>query len=204
MGKPQRITDDDVVHAINADYGFSFGFFDIETTSLNASFGHILTNTVVGIRQEDKPIVRRIDLTSTYKKEPWNDSQLCSLIKSDLEKFDVLVSYNGYRFDIPFINSRAVANKLKILDTRIKHVDLFAVTKHRMILNSSSLDSLLTHLQTEERKTPLDAELWKRAIAGDKKSMDMIVKHNIQDVLALREAFRELKQFLDVQFRLVR
>jgi|SRR5579872_723596 len=204
MSKLQRITDDDVEAALDDDGGFRFGVWDIETTSLNASFGHMLMNSVVDLRKSFKPVLRRIDKTSTYKKEMWNDAELCKQVKEDLEKFDVLISYNGYNFDIPFLNSRLVFSGQKILDTRIKHVDLINVTRHRLRLSGGSLDALLTHLQTEQQKTKLEPENWRRAVGGDKKALDEIAIHNIQDVVSLREAFCHLKQFLDIQFRLVR
>lgn len=203
MGKLQRITDKDVSSALNNE-GFLFGVWDLETTSLNASFGHILCNSVVDLRKTFKPITRRIDKCKGYKTKHWDDSELCGQILEDLNKYDVLISYNGYNFDIPFLNSRLVANGQKMLSPRIKHIDLLQVTKHRMRLSSASLDSLLVHLQTEQRKTSLEPELWRRAVGGDKKALDQIVVHNVQDVVSLREAFYTLKQFIDIQFRLVR
>lgn len=199
MAKPQRISQEDVAELNN---GFKFCTWDLETTGLNASYGRILCCAIKPMGQ--KAEVYRIDGYPLYKTEPWNDSRLITDIRDRLEQFNVGITYNGYRFDVPMLNSRLTKYKQRVISPTLKHLDLINVTRHRLLLGGNSLESLLAHLQAATRKTPLDPEMWARAAAGDKTALDYIVEHNIHDVDALEEGFNQLIPYLDIQFKLVR
>lgn len=182
--------------------GLKIAFWDLETSGLAATFGGLYTASMKVSGEEPQTV--RIDDLKSYKKTPWDDREVCVKTRDMLETVHVLVGYNTFNFDIPFLNSRLVANSDKILSPTVKHVDLISVARHRLRLHSNRLESLLEHLGTSERKTPLEPELWRRAAAGDRAAMDKIVEHNIKDVTSLEEAFFRLLPFLDIQFRLVR
>lgn len=196
MAKTQRITASDL------DRGLKFATWDLETTGLNASFGSILCCTIKPLNKE--PIVYRIDNYKLYKKEPWNDKELVVDIRNALEEYNVAISYNGFRFDIPMLNSRLTRHKLRVLSPIVKHLDMINVARHRLLLNSNSLESLLAHLQANTRKTALEPQEWARAVAGSKEALDSVVEHNVKDTESLEEAFHELIPYLDIQFRLVK
>ncbi len=182
--------------------GLKIAMWDLETSGLAATFGGLYT---ASMKVTGGPVQTvRIDQFKEYKKTPWDDKQVASATRDMLEEVHVLVGYNTFNFDIPFLNSRLVAHKLRVLSPTVKHVDLISVARHRLRLHSNRLDSLLEHLGTRERKTPLEPELWRRAAAGDRQAMDKIVEHNQHDVTSLEEAFFRLLPFLDIQFRLVR
>lgn len=193
--KIQRITEE------NAP-GLKIAMWDIESSGLAATFGGLYAVSMKVTGQPTQTV--RIDQFPIYKKEPWNDREISIAARDMLETVHVLVGYNTYNFDIPFINSRLIAHGEKILSPIVKHVDLISVARHRLRLHSNRLESLLEHLGTSERKTPLEPELWRRAAAGDHAAMDKIVEHNIKDVTSLEQAFFRLLPFLDIQFRLVR
>ncbi len=191
------------IHASDLlDPDFKICCWDIETTSLNASFGHVLT---VGIKPlHGVPILFRIDGFPGYDKARWDDKKLVYAAKKELEKYNVAIAYNGMRFDVPFMASRLLHHGIKPLATTIKHVDPVYIARHRMRIHSNSLENLLEHLQAHERKTPLTPYIWQRAAAGDKKSLDSIVRHNRADLLSLEEAFLKLLPLLDIKFGLIR
>jgi len=182
--------------------GLRIAMWDLETSGLAATFGGLYTASMKITGQPVQTV--RIDEFKLYKKTPWDDSVIVEETRNMLENVHVLVGYNTYNFDIPFLNSRLVAHKLRVLSPTVKHVDLISVARHRLRLHSNRLESLLEHLGTSERKTPLEPELWRRAAAGDRAAMDKIVEHNIKDVTSLEEAFFRLLPFLDIQFRLIR
>ncbi len=182
--------------------GLKIAMWDLETSGLAATFGGLYCSSMK-ITGEPVQTVR-IDQFKEYKKTPWEDKEVARATRDMLEDVHVLVGYNVFNFDIPFLNSRLIAHKLKILSPLVKHVDLINVARHRLRLHSNRLESLLQHLGTSERKTPLEPELWRQAAAGNKEAMDKIVEHNQHDVTSLEEAFFRLLPFLDIQFRLVR
>jgi len=182
--------------------GLRIAMWDLETSGLAATFGGLYTASMKVTGQPAQTV--RIDQFKEYKKEPWDDKQVAKATRDMLESVHVLVGYNTFNFDIPFLNSRLVAHRLKVLSPQVKHVDLISVARHRLRLHSNRLESLLEHLGTQERKTPLEPDLWRRAAAGDTAAMDKIVEHNIKDVESLEEAFFRLLPFLDIQFRLIR
>ena len=193
--KIQRITEENTP-------GLKIAMWDLETSGLAATFGGLYTASMKVTGQPTQTV--RIDQFKEYKKTPWEDRRVAEETRNMLEGVHVLVGYNTFNFDIPFLNSRLIAHNLKVLSPTVKHVDLISVARHRLRLHSNRLDSLLEHLGTRERKTPLEPELWRRSAAGDTQAMDKIVEHNIMDVVSLEEAFFRLLPFLDIQFRLIR
>lgn len=194
--KKQRIEESDL-----REDGLKIGVWDCETTGLNASFGYLLT---VGIKPiGGKPKVLRIDDFEHYEERPWDDRFLAYAAKKELERYDVLVSYNGARYDIPFLNTRLVEAGIKPLSRDIKHADLYKTVKARLRMHSGRLAALTEFLQTKDRKTPLTPLVWRRAGAGDTKSLNVIAKHNLHDLTTLEECFNKLVGLMDVRFTYV-
>lgn len=192
--KRQRISESDLIHS-----GLRIGVWDIEATGLNAAFGHLLCVGVKTIGSKDSTIFR-IDDFQGYTRARWDDRRLSYAAKKALEQYDVLVSYNGTRYDIPFFNTRLVENGFKPLSSDIKHADLLKTVRARMRLHSNRLDALTKFLGTSSSKTPLTPDVWRRAGAGDRASIDFVVDHNLHDLLTLEESFNKLVSLLDIRF----
>lgn len=165
--------------------------FDLEMSNLHASFGIVLCASfkVLG---EKKIKTLRIDQYPLYKKQPWNDSELIKAIKTELLEADIIVSYNGRKFDIPFLNSRLLQIGEKPV-TGIKHVDLFFISKFQLRIHNWSLDALAKHLGLPVEKTHMDGERWVKAMTGDKASLNYIIEHCILDVKVLEQVFNKVK-----------
>lgn len=195
MGKAQRLSQSDL-------RGFKVACWDIEASGLAATFGGLYCATIKVDGQRPKTF--RIDRSASYKEEPWDDRELAIRLRDEIEKCQVLVGYNSINYDLPFLNSRLIAHGERVVGPAVKHVDLLRVVRFRMRLHSNTLESLLQHIGAHNRKTKLEPELWRKAAAGHRYSMNQIVKHNIADVVSLEEAFYQLIPFLDIKFYLVR
>jgi uncharacterized protein YprB with RNaseH-like and TPR domain len=170
---------------------------DLETSNLNADYGIILCG--VFKPTEGKPVIFRIDKTSTYKARPWDDGELVKQIAKYIadNKIDILVTYNGSMFDAPFLNSRAMLTDVNIRENFIfKHIDLYWVARKKLRLHDAKLDTVARFLKCKVSKTHIDPELWNRAMTGDKKSLDYIVDHCVKDVIVLEEVYEHLKPFI--------
>lgn len=147
----------------------SVAFFDIETTGLSQRRDKI---TVVGIYdgREVKSYIKDINL---------ND------IVEEFSKYRLLVSFNGARFDLPFIKSEFPEMEFKQL-----HVDLMYPL--RRIGYNGGLKNIekrlgISRSEDTEGLTGFDAvRLWKQHERGDKEALDKLIEYNKEDVINLK------------------
>ena len=178
---------------------WSMGFLDIETTGLGADFGFIL-GACIKPANSKQILTFRIDDSENYEHDLCNDRALVLRIKEAVERFDVIVHYNGQMFDFPFIDTRlAIWGEKR---TALLHdIDLLPIVKRKLRLNSNKLDTVATALGLKHEKTKLEPMVWQRASHGSKPDLDYIMHHCEKDVLVLEEAFIRLKGFVDTIFR---
>lgn len=179
---------------------WNLGFFDIETTGLGADFGFVIA-ACIKPATDKKIITFRIDDYKDYKKDLCNDKKLVLDIANALEDFDVICTYNGDKFDLPFMDTRLAVHGVRKRVTLVHSIDLLPIIKQKMRLHSNRLDTVASALGLSEAKTRLLPQVWQRASHGSKKDLDYIVEHCEKDVLVLEEAFKRLKIFVDTIFR---
>jgi uncharacterized protein YprB with RNaseH-like and TPR domain len=147
----------------------SVAFFDIETTGLSQRRDKI---TVVGIYdgKEVKSFIKNINLDD---------------VVGEFSKYRLLVSFNGARFDLPFIKSEFPEIEFKQL-----HVDLMYPLR-RIGYNGGlkNIEKLLGISRSEDTEglTGFDAvRLWKKYERGDMEALDKLVEYNKEDVMNLK------------------
>ncbi|MFZ2498965.1 ribonuclease H-like domain-containing protein [Methanosarcina sp.] len=148
----------------------SVAFVDIETTGLSQHRDKI---TVVGIYngKESKTYVRDINLDE---------------IVEEFSKYKLLVSFNGARFDLPFIKS-----EFPDIEFNQLHIDLMYPL--RRIGYSGGLKNIekmlgISRSEDTEGITGFDAvRLWKNyEKRGDQEALDILVKYNKEDIVNLK------------------
>lgn len=147
----------------------SVAFFDIETTGLSPARDRI---TVVGIYDgnESKMYVRGINLDD---------------IVEEFSKYRLLVSFNGARFDIPFIKSEFPELEFKQL-----HIDLMYPL--RRIGYGGGLKNIekVLGIRRSEDTDGMDGfdavRLWRQYEKGDKGALDLLLKYNREDIVNLK------------------
>lgn len=143
-------------------------FFDIETTGLDARHSEV---TTVSFHQdgETTTLVRGDDLTR-------------AAIETELSDAGLLVSFNGKRFDVPFLEESFG------LDIGRPHIDLMYPCRR--------LD-LTGGLKTIERAVGIDRDrpdlsgrdairLWRQYERGDREALRTLVSYNRADTVNLR------------------
>lgn len=181
--------------ALKTEYysSFSTAFFDIETTNLNADFGVVLC---CGIKPAGKkPYILRLD---QFSKQPWNDRKLITLIRDELEKYDIIIGYNSKMFDIRFLNSRLMKYGLRTIRRDLKHVDIYWQIRFKFKLHDSKLATACEHLGLEIAKTPLKGDYWIKAACGDKSSMNYVARHCMKDTEVLEQVFSRVKDLIKI------
>ena len=142
-------------------------FVDIETTGLSLGFNRI---TLIGIYngKQTRTFIRGINLGEA---------------PAELAKYKQLVTFNGARFDLPFIEHEFPG----FFDHL--HIDLlYPLRKCGYSGGLKKIECLLGITRSEETEgiTGFDAvRLWHRYERGDEEALDILIKYNKEDVLNL-------------------
>lgn len=166
-------------------------FFDIETSNLNANFGYILSFGWKFKGDKDAHVISIADYP-LFEKDPTNDKLLVKDIAKILMDADIIVGHYSQRFDVPFINTRLLTNGFHPLPP-IAHIDTWRICKYKMKLNSNRLDTVSKFLRVPSEKSPVDGIHWVKAMAGNRKSLAYVIKHNKLDVLVLEEVYDRIR-----------
>lgn len=178
---------------------FNIGFFDFETTDLKANFGRILAFSVAD--QFGKVTSLRADDPALVGRSRRDDSRIAAAARDLLESFDLLVSWNGKRFDIRFLNGRLLLGNERPLRGDIMHVDGLPISRHYFAWHSHRLDAVQKTLRLENSKTGLDPDIWEAARDLEKWALDYVVEHCEADVLVLRDVFWRYRRVIKVVHR---
>ena len=170
----------------------TIGYLDIETTGFSANIDIMLSWCLKG--RGDKNVagawISRKELMSENQ-----DARIVELLVEEMNKYDVIFTYYGTRFDIPFIRTRALHHKTYFPMYRQKsHKDLYYVVKSKLKLHRSSLMAA-TEFFGIGGKTRVLPEHWAKARWGDEKSMKYIYDHNVADVVILEKLHRKLEEY---------
>jgi RNase_H superfamily len=141
----------------------------------------------------------RIDKYKSYRNDLRNDRNLVVDIVDYLSDADLLVTYYGKRFDIPFLNSRILYWRQRGTDIphleNIPHIDLYDTARRRLALHSNRLASVSAFLGNSA-KTSVDLSIWMDAAYGDKAALEHIVDHCKIDVVTLAEDYMDLRPLI--------
>ncbi len=165
---------------------------DIETTSLAADAGIMVG---AGLMPENGP--------GEYLavKSTGDEKSVLSKLVSRLGGYDVIVTWNGRSFDLPFLTTRLLSHGLDprpLLGKR--HVDLGEVVKGRLRLTFNYLEHVCDFLGIEKRRGPMGMDvphLYLKAQEGDVRASKIIREHCLDDLEATRKVFARLKPLLE-------
>lgn len=163
--------------------------FDIESCTWNfkADKGFLLC---VGYKYlGDKKITV---LTREFPDDPFNDKKLCKEIYDVLSKAEGLITHNGKRFDVPFLNTRFLLNGLPVLPPALRHFDT-CETIFKKLKMGASLKNSIEEFGLPSEKTALSLKGSLQAVYGDKKQYKWIVDHCRKDVQATEKLYEKLK-----------
>ncbi len=155
-------------------------YLDIETTGLSPHYDRI---TVIGIgfpRGKDLQVVQLYDSTLTKKR-----------LVDMLQGISKLYTYNGGRFDLPFIHQRMGLD----IAARVQHHDLMHdCWQERLYGGLKSVEVQLGIPRKSAGMTGRDAVLlWRRyQDSGDEQALETLLAYNREDVSNLIVLRRKL------------
>jgi len=166
-------------------------FTDGEMSNLSADYGQLLCACVLEYGTNKLHTFR----LRNYAKKRWDDRSLAKEWRDALEDYDILVTWNGVKFDIPFLNTR-----LRRWDERElrapKHKDLMYTARYKLRLSNSRLDTVARFLNCTVTKSFLDPENWTMAIGGYAPAYRYIIDHCQRDVRVLGEVWNKTKHLV--------
>jgi uncharacterized protein len=167
---------------------------DIETTSLEADAGVLVGAGLMSDAGRGEYLEARRTL---------EEKSLLSKLSKRLESYDIMVTWNGRSFDIPFLTTRLMKYGLDPRPVlRKTHIDLADVVKGRLRLTFTYLDHVCDFFEIDRKRGLMGLDvphLYVRAAEGDRKALLSIREHCLDDLRATRQVFLKLRPLLEQQ-----
>jgi len=112
-----------------------------------------------------------------------------------LDEADVVVHYNGLKFDIPTLNKEFIKNGF-YPPSPYKQLDLLQVCRRAFRFESNKLSYVSAALQIGAKVKHAGFELWVQCMAGDEKAWDKMGRYNRGDVTLLEKLYRRLRPWI--------
>lgn len=108
-----------------------------------------------------------------------------------LDEADVVVTYNGKRFDIPTLNGAFISAGMKP-PSGYKQVDLYQTVKRNFRFPSNKLDYVVKHFKLGAKKKHRGMPMWIDCMRGDLDAMAEMLEYNMEDVRITEALYKKL------------
>jgi uncharacterized protein YprB with RNaseH-like and TPR domain len=169
------------------------GYLDIEAGGLNANWDYMLTWC---IKTKDKKEYKYgvIDQSEILSYD--FDKRIIKELIETLKEYDIVITYYGTKYDIPFIRSRAISHKIKFLGFgSVQHKDVYYMVKSKLKIHRNSLESACA-LVGIKGKNHIKGNYWMRAKVGDTKTLEYVLDHNKKDCTILEKLHKLLMDYV--------
>jgi DNA polymerase elongation subunit (family B) len=112
-----------------------------------------------------------------------------------LDEADIVMHYNGDRFDLPRLNTEFVLSGLTP-PAPYKSIDLLKVVRRNFNFPSNKLAYIAQQLGLSGKIKHEGHELWIKCLAGDPKAWAQMRRYNVQDVKLLEELYEILRPWI--------
>lgn len=178
--------------------GLKIGVLDIESTALDAEDGRMLCaclKTVLPGGLHGETLTFKVKEDEFSIKDGWNDKRITKELVKAMDGYDLILTWYGSQFDLPFINTRALLYKIKTPDRNFRR-DLCYVSKGSLKLKNNRLATVGRFFFGKSGKSFLAWTIWQRAMRGCMDSVDYIVDHCQKDVLETEKIYKRIMPVL--------
>lgn len=126
--------------------------------------------------------------SSIYQDTP---EEMIRGIHELLNQADVVVHYNGNKFDIPVLNKEFITYGLGPTSP-VLNVDLLNTVRKRFRFSSNKLDFVANYLGLGNKTKHKGMALWKECMEGDKEAWKIMEAYNKQDINLLEKLYERL------------
>lgn len=167
-------------------------YLDIESTSRKADAGMVIA---AGLLEEGEPRVR-------FAGTPEEERELLGWLSEELRGCDLLVTWYGSGFDIPFLLSRGTIQGVDLTHLRdIPMLDLCEWCRAHLLLSSYRLESVARFLGLLAEGAEFHGgdvpTLFKLTQRGETEAKRLIVEHCKDDLRMLKLVHERLKPQLE-------
>lgn len=183
--------------------GLSISVIDIETDGLNPSYCKVILGGLL-INPGDGA-----DITQFFANNKNDEEELLISYTNALTSSDILITYNGERFDLPFIYQRLMKYELNIDIDDLQSFDLYKIINRysnlREFLHNLKQKSIehflgLSTLRDDEISGAESVELYRHFLkTGSEDARSKILLHNRDDLVQLASIIKVLDK-LDLHF----
>jgi len=124
-----------------------------------------------------------------------DDSRITKNLHKLLQQAEIVITYNGDKFDIKRINTRCLLNNLPPIRT-FHSIDLLKIVRKNFNFSSNKLDFVNKQLNLTRKIKHSGFELWKDCINGQEEALKQMKDYNIGDVLILEELYVKLRPWI--------
>ncbi|AOT68677.1 ribonuclease H-like domain-containing protein [Geosporobacter ferrireducens] len=163
-----------------------FIVFDIETTGLNAKYEKVILIGLMYI-EEGQPVIEQY-----FCHHRKNEPLLLNKFSEKIRPYDLLISYNGNSFDIPFLNQRFHQNGITYQINKYKNLDLLRFARkyqQHLNLTDCTLKSVEKSIGIHRKDTisgKESVELYKAYEKNPSLALkNKILLHNYEDIYYL-------------------
>jgi regulator of sigma D len=125
-----------------------------------------------------------------------DDKRVVKEMMSIMDQADEVIGHNSDRFDIPWVNTRAIKHGIKPV-SNYKKVDTLKMARKNFNFNNNKLDYLSQFLLGDEKIDTGGFDLWKSVMDGDESAMAKMVKYCKKDVVLLERVYNKLLSYSD-------
>jgi DNA polymerase elongation subunit (family B) len=127
----------------------------------------------------------------------WEDGEeyMLAKIHALLSEADVVVHYNGVRFDIPTLNKEFLKNKMPP-PSPYKQIDLYQIVKRNFKFVYNSLKWVLKELGLSNKVKHRGFQLWVDCMEGDAQAQADMKLYNVGDITTLEELYVALRPWI--------
>lgn len=122
------------------------------------------------------------------RQYPDDKLEMVQLAHRLLDEADVVMHFNGKRFDVRHLNREFVQAGMRP-PSPFKQIDLLNASKKQFAFPSNKLDNILKSLKLEGKVKHAGHQLWIDCMAWDEKAWRKMAAYNKRDVRALEELY---------------
>lgn len=167
-------------------------FLDIEASSLKGDIGQIVA---IGIIKNGKKEVKFVENLEDEKNSlEW--------LKNEIKDCETVITWYGSSFDLPFILTRALVHGVDLSELeKINSLDLCEICRKKFLFSKKNLSDVAKVLSIKKDDEISGKDVLKyymKAIKGDEKAREVIIKHCLNDLEMLEEIYKKVKPYLNL------
>jgi len=142
-----------------------------------------------------EPDIVYSDTLMAHGNKVKNEGKLLKGLHALMDEADVIVTYNGNKFDTPVVNTAFIKAGMPP-PSPSKSVDLYQVVRSKFRFTSNKLDYVCQQLGLGGKMEHEGFELWLLCMKGDRDAWDRMRRYNEQDVILTEALYLRVRPWV--------